>query len=739
VKVAAALAIACICAVARPAAAGDDATLADAAARVRAAKMRDAALRSIDAAIALLAEEIPTPRQQALDMLADPGAHRLRAESQRALRAREQERLRQAFREQLGAFARERAAELPPAWVDDVMTHEKARVDSTIDRLLVVEFDDRYEEARRRAVRMQRGQLDEVLYPTGADIEALAGPPAEFAAMRSEAVAALVTTANGRALVDEYVNAISSDTVLFEENEAVLEQHVGRAINEALVLLWRQLRLVHRTEPEGSRERSEIAARIHDDLAQLAAEAERVSGTSYGVFPSAERAAIERAEQLETTGFVDFLTAQLDGGAGCPGLPPGRVLEHAGSSYEHVPPDLATHERQLEEALLARTQQDIVEAYTASVTDAATRVPLRTRLEGLIRTNPAIQRPFSSGFTTCLRAPLKQRRMELATQELAAREPGMADFSFELADGALRWIEVNRLDAPGGPFATPAALRLEETSAIHRAHREQLAAEAKDVLWRQKALTRDPERKASFVAQIEADRDRSDERKAYWQEAYERSVLGAWEEVRTDELLKNDDGTPYHPHKYARVLGPVSDIIGEIITLEFGRTAQIVTQAQATDARQATSEPVPAVAATPGTAEAPVASGGAGGPATGPATGETPMPQEGGQLARAAGPSTQRSSGGGGGSGGGGPDCATLLERCSAANAVCYEALGNCKNDPATCDAGVARCREVMTQCEEGRAPLVPEGEAHNRPDDDLSAARCLAGIGFPSTTSFPN
>jgi hypothetical protein len=268
---------------------------------------------------------------------------------------------------------------------------------------------------------------------------------------------------------------------------------------------------------------------------------------------------------------------------------------------------------------------------------------------------------------------------------------------------------------------------MEETSTIYRAHQARLAAEAKDVLWRQKALTRDPERKASFVTQIEADGDRSDERKAYWQEAYERSVLGAWEEIRTDELLKNEGGTPYHPHKYARVLGPVSDIIGEIITLEFGKTTQIVTQAQATGAGQAASETVAAMPTTPGTAETPVASGGAGGPATGPATGETPAAQEGGQLARATGPSTQTSSGGGG-SGGGGPDCATLLERCAAANAVCYEALGNCKNDPATCEAGVARCREVMAQCEEGRAPLVPDGEARHR-FDDRSTAPCLASV----------
>jgi hypothetical protein len=547
-----------------------------------------------------------------------------------------------------------------------------------------------------------------------------------------------VATANGRALVGEYVNAISSDTVLFEENEAILEQRVGRAVNEALVLLWRQLRLVHRAEPEGSRERSEIAARILDDLAQLAAEAERVSGTSYGAFPSAKRLAVERAEQLEATGFVDFLKAQLDDGAGCPGLPPGRVLEHAGGSYDQMPPDLATHERRLEEVLLARTQQNIVEAYTAAVTDATTRVPLRARLEELARTDPGVQGPFSSGFTTCLRAPLEQRRMELAVQELAAREPGIADFSFELADAGLRWIEVNRLDAPGGPFATPPAFHMEETAALYRGHRERLAAEAKDVLWRQKALTRDPERKASFVAQIEADRDRSDERKAHWQEAYERSVLAAWEEVRTDELLKNDDGTPYHPDKYARVLGPVSDIIGEIITLEFGRTTQMATQAQATDAGQPTGEPVEAAAPTPGTAQSPVASGGGGGPATGPATGETPMAHEGGPLARAPAPGAQASSGGGG-SGGGGPDCATLLERCSAANAVCYEALGNCKNDPATCDAGVARCREVMAQCEEGRAPLVPEAEARHRLDDDRSAALCLAGIGFPLTTPVPH
>jgi len=718
-----------------PAAARNDATLAQAAERVRAAKMRDAALRSIDAAIALLEEESPTPRTQALQMLDHVDQHRVRADSEQLLRTRERERLQQGFREQLAAFARERASELPPGWVDEVMTQEAARVGATIDRLLAATFDERYEEARQRAVRVQRGQLDEVLYPDAADIEALAGTPDSFVAMRTEAIDGVVTTGNGRALVDEYVAAISSKSLLFEENEAVLETRVSRAIAEALVLLWRQLRLASRAEPEDARERSVIATQILDDLTRLAAEAERVSGTSYGVFPSAEAFAVERADQLETTSFLNFLRAQLDRGAGCPALPPARVLEQVGSSYTQVPPRLAAHEEQLQATLLVPTRQGIVEDYAASVTDAAARVALRRRLEEQLDTDAAVQQVFGTAFTRCLRTPLKQRRVELAREELAAQDPGIADFSFELADGGLRWIEIHRLDDPGGPFPAADGLRMEEARATYRAHRELLAAEAKDVLWRQKALTRDPERKTSFVEQIVADGDRSDARKAYWQEAYENSVLTAWGAVRTGELLKNDEGLPHHPHKYDRVFGPVSDIIEEIITLEYGRTTQIVTQV---DARQSPASQAAGQAATHetstteiaptvGTAENPVASGGAGGPATGPATGESPMEREGGQLARAEGPDRETSSGGGGG-----PDCAALLERCSLANGVCYEALDACKNDPATCADGLTRCRDMMEQCEQGRQPLVPEGQARYRIDEDAVSAPCLAHIGFP-------
>jgi hypothetical protein len=725
-----------------PASARDNTTLAEAAERVRAAKMRDAALRSIDAAIALLEEESPTPRTQALEMLDHADRHRMRTDSQQLLRTRERERLQRGFREQLAAFARERAGELPPGWVDDVMTQEASRVETTIDRLLASKFDERYEEARRRAVRVQRGQLDDVLYPDAADIEALAGTPDSFVAMRAEAIDRVVTTGNGQALVDEYVAAISSESVLFEENEAVLEKRVGGAIKDALVLLWRQLRLASRAEPEDARERSVIATQILDDLTRLAAEAERVNGTSYGVFPSAEIFAVDRAEQLETRSFLTFLKAQLDSAVGCPALPQARVLEHVSSSYTQVPPLLAAHEEQLQAALLAPTRQGIVEDYAASVPDATARVALRRRLEEQRDTDPAVQQVFGIAFTRCLRTPLTQRRVELAQEELAAQEPGIADFSFELADGGLRWLEIHRLDAPDGPFPPADGLRMEEARATYRAHREQLAAEAKDVLWRQKALTRDPERKASFVEQITADGDRSEERKAYWQEAYENSVLAAWGGVRTEELLKGDEGLPRHPHKYDRVFGPVSDIIEEIITLEYGKTTQIVTQVDASQspAGQATGQAATheasttEIAPTVGTAVNPVASGGAGGPATGPATGESPNEQEGGQLARAEGPTTQTSSGGGGG--GSGPDCAALLERCSLASGACYEALNACKNDPATCADGLARCRDMMEQCEQGREPLVPEGQARYRIDEGAGSAPCLASIGFPMSAA---
>ena len=56
---------------------------------------------------------------------------------------------------------------------------------------------------------------------------------------------------------------------------------------------------------------------------------------------------------------------------------------------------------------------------------------------------------------------------------------------------------------------------------------------------------------------------------------------------------------------------------------------------------------------------------------------------------------------GGGGGGGGAADCVPLLEQCSDANRVCYDALTKCKKDPATCDSGIARCHAEKARCEE--------------------------------------
>ena len=710
------------------AASGEEDTLAGAAEKVRAAKIRDAALRSIDASVASLADRLATPEAQAVDMLENPGSHRVLAESRGLLRKKEHERLRDAFREQLEAFAEDRRADLPPGWVDEVMTHERSRVDATVDRLLDERFDALYEKARRRAVRVQRSHLEEIVYPDGADVEDLAGPADQFVRVRPRDIAGYVTTPNGQALVDDHLAAITADGALFEENEAILEEQQRAAVRDALVLLWRQLRLVHLAEPEDTRERSAIAARIVSDLEQLATEAEEVSGTSYGVFPSANSFAAKRAETLEVQGFERFLEEQLDPGAGCPALPEERVLRDVEPSFDKVPADLAAHERQLKQTLLGPTNQFVVDAYARLLDDVEAREEFRQRLQGMLREEAKVGRLLDGGFTTCLRKPLQKRREELAAEELAARLPAVENFSLELTDSQLRGIESSPLGALDAPaLAGSEGLRMEESRARYESHMQQLIAEARDVLWRQKALTRSPERKGSFVERIEADSDRSEGRKASWQQAYETSLLDAWREVRTEELLKRSDGEPYRPDKYDRVLDPVSEIIEEIITLEFGRTVQAVGPPSETDTSKAESSQSMAGAA--GSHGAAVGQDGAGG--SGEAPGQQDEGKEDSQLASRQGEAKEEGSGGSGGSGGGakppssegeapqegsggggagggsggsgggGVDCTPLLARCNQANQVCYEALVGCRRDQATCNEGITRCHTAKELCEQ--------------------------------------
>jgi hypothetical protein len=387
----------------------------------------------------------------------------------------------------------------------------------------------------------------------------------------------------------------------------------------------------------------------------------------------------------------------------------------------------------------------------------------------MLREEAKVGRLLEGGFTTCLRKPLQKRREQLAAQELAARLPQVENFSLELTDSALRGIESSPLGAPGAP-ALPGSegLRMEESRARYESHMRQLIDEARDVLWRQKALTRSPERKGSFVERIEADSDRSEGRKAFWQEAYEKSLLDAWREVRTEELLKRSDGEPYRPDKYDRVLGPVSEIIEEIITLEFGRAVQAAGPPSETGTSKA--ESAQSIAAAP---ESQVA--GAGQPEGGGSAqtaGERAGSKTGSQLATSQGQAKEEASGGsggggggttppgseagapqggsggrgagagGGGSGGGGVDCTPLLARCNEANQVCYEALVGCKRDPATCNEGITRCHTVKELCEqlwrnsaalEARAPEHPP--QHHRGDIRAVASRLRSVRALPIST----
>jgi hypothetical protein len=681
--------LACIARLALPAAVlgVQEDSLVDAAEKVRAAKIRDAALRSVDASVEFLEERLSTAEEQALAMLAAPALHRKSAKSRALLRERERERLQAAFREQLASFAADRGAGLSSGWVDDVMEKERERVGNSVERLLKTDFDTQYAKARKSAVRMQRSKLDEDVYPSAAEIEALAGPRNAFLALKPERAAGRVADPPGETLVNEYVAAIAAEYTLFEENEAVLKKRVQRATSDALVLLWRQLRLVDRGRRDGALDRSAITAQLLGDVAQLAREAEQLSGTHYGVFPAAKTLAVERGAALEREAFEAYIRGQLDPSTGCRALSAERVLRDVASSYDTVPAALAAHERQLEQVLVPETERRILDAYTRRLDDPGSRAAFREKLGALLQAEPESRRSFTAAVEGCLRGPLERRRQELASQELAARLPAVADFSFEFTDAALPLAESHSAGDLGSEhFPDPAALRMEETRTAYEQHRQRLHAEAKAAVWRQKLLTRDPDRKSSFVERIQEDADRSEERKAHWQREYETSVFDAWQQVRSRELLKPDSGEPYHPEKYGRVFGPVSEIIEEIITLEFGKTlaASEVEVPAVTD--MPTAAPSPRVASAeqlPGEVSEAVEAAGAGSAAD---NGRVAVAE----LADATGGA------------GGGEGCDAVLERCSEASRVCYQALTTCKIKPGSCDAGIARCRTEKEHCELG-------------------------------------
>ena len=354
-------------------AAGAD-TLGTTAEKVRAAKVREAALRSIDASVEFLEERLSRPEELALEMLADPEAHQEPRDSREILRREEEDRLTQAFREQLTAFVAGRRDELPANWVDEVMERESARVKATVDHLLGARFNIEHEEARRQAVRLQRVKLDETIYPSTEEVEALAGLPEEFVAMRGGDLATHLATPEGATLLDAYVISTGSGQALFQENRALLEKRVRQAILSALTLLWRQLRLVDRTDAEGAVERSRIAARIVAEVELLATEAEQLSGTDYGVFPLARVLADERSEAFEIQAFSDFLQAQLNPAGGCSALPEQRIEREIPSSYDGVPAAAAEHQQALAETLGAEAEARLVDTYVQQLDDAELQV-----------------------------------------------------------------------------------------------------------------------------------------------------------------------------------------------------------------------------------------------------------------------------------------------------------------------------------------------------------------------------
>ena len=216
----------------------------DLQARIRNLKLQDAALRAVEESMGLLADELADPEALAGAMLDDPARHRQPDTSRRLLREQEAERLRLAFRRQLERFA-QHVEELPADWVGQTLTEHQSRVESTIAPLLEGPFAEYFQAGRNLAVDVQASTLeaDAQLVPAPGAVESLVDADT-LAWLDREELGAVLNGPAGRRLVDETVAAVTADTSLFAENEAVLARWSREALAGELAALQRQLQQV---------------------------------------------------------------------------------------------------------------------------------------------------------------------------------------------------------------------------------------------------------------------------------------------------------------------------------------------------------------------------------------------------------------------------------------------------------------------------------------------------------------
>ena len=665
--------------------------------RVRLAKIGEAALRAVEASIEDLRHRLASDEAIAATLMADVAGHREVEISRASVRGRERRELEEAFAEQLRVFARHRE-DLPPRWAEEVMTRERARVDSAVEALLAAHFEAAYARGRKLAVRRQSQALDAEIRTAHDEVEALAGPAEDFLGRGREAIPKLIS-GRGRPVVARHVKRVRGARSLFEENEAALEKRVEDALGQGLRVYWRQLRTVAGHDGGGARERTAILDLILEEAGQLGAERRAVPR---GVFPVARARAQIRALELEAQLFEDFVRVQL--GESCPGLPPERVRGEAGIAS--LPAHFETHLAERARALRGDTERQISGAWAAPLATPAQRSRFARRLEDLLAERGAhagseVKSAFQEGFARCLEAPLRALRAERARRELAHRYPSIADGTFELRDHALDRLHED-LELDPGDFPDGRELHLDEARQELTRLREVFAQEGRAAVQGQLGLAGQRARRDRFRAAIAVDLDRSESRKHYWQKRFEKDVLGAWR-------------TRFGGDRYQRVLAPTVRRIEDIIVSEWSRPGQ---QPRAESPARRAPRQAPQEQATANRSRTAPAPGGGGSSGAGGSGG----------LGGAGG--SGGSGGGGGGDGAGGegdgappsddeddsdhspPDCVPTSAahyRCRDASAACERALGRCELCLASspycvdlrgdCGQAIRACRDARQQC----------------------------------------
>jgi uncharacterized membrane protein YgcG len=521
---------------------------------VRQAKIKEAALRSVQESTSQLEQRQSDPDQLAAVLLDDPATYRQEKPSKASLLELEHRRLREAVRDQLEVFAGART-DLPPGWVGQVMSDEVRRIGGTIDTLLAKSFEQRYAQARALAVKVQRSALDEEVRPERSEIERLAGASTDLVDRSFEEIAR-IPHERGRDLVERYAAQVAADRILFEENEAEVTRRILDAMAQGLEELWRQLRFVRQHDGGGAVERSELEAFITGELTQLEGR--------YGIFPSALTFSVERARRLESQLFERYLGERLDLGTGCPGLPPSVVLEGLPSSPDRLPSQLDAHIGQRVDQLRSEFQRRLLESWSLRVGEPL-RPAFQRRLAAAIIADDAV---FNSPLKDCVRTVLEPYRLQLAERELVQVWSKVADLTYELGDHTLRVLfeqspSPDELELEALPVRP---MHLEESQRIFEEKRRSLMTEGKEVVHTQVALVLQSDRKRRFQDDIRAESDRSEERRRFWQDEYERQVLDAWKSRRQGLTA---EGRMLRADKYGRLLDLTRENIDEGITPVF--------------------------------------------------------------------------------------------------------------------------------------------------------------------------